>query len=212
MKSDFSMSPELKAIFPFNQFIVERQSNWPHADRIEYLESQLLKCPKLGETDGMREHPAIFHYFFHTTDIFICEYSPKRKMMFGFAIMGGDIANSEFGYFAPSDFLVIPMINIDYFFEEKSIEAARHKLYPHYFNKPPSLEGEEPIGKNDRLPDNYRDFPYQYTRTKYGTILRKNNDEVFLQDDDETEFFQDCNRAKQKGRCISDVIDDYFIN
>jgi hypothetical protein len=42
--------------------------------------------------------------------------------------------------------------------------------------------------------------------------LRKNDDEVFLQDEDETVFMRDCNRAKQKGRSISDVISEYFTN
>jgi hypothetical protein len=68
------------------------------------------------------------------------------------------------------------------------------------------------VSKNDPLPETYRDLPCQYTRRKYGTILKKNNDEIFLQGDDETIFFRDCNRAKQKGRRLSDVIEDYFIH
>jgi len=65
--------------------------------------------------------------------------------------------------------------------------------------------------KNEPLPRDYRDFPYQYTRTNLFTILQKNSDEVFLQGDDETQFFKDCNRAKLKSRSISDVIEEYFI-
>jgi hypothetical protein len=44
-----------------------------------------------------------------------------------------------------------------------------------------------------------------------GVALRKNNDEVYLMGDDETKFFRDCNRAKQKGRSLSEVIEEYFI-
>ena len=44
------------------------------------------------------------------------------------------------------------------------------------------------IDKNDSLPRTYRNFPYQYTRTSLFLVLRKNNDEVFLQGDDETQF------------------------
>ena len=140
MRPDFTMSPELKAIFPFNQYIAEQQNSWSNAGRIEHLERQLSKCPKLGGTDGMREHPAIFHYFFGRTDIFICEYSPEKGQMFGFAILNGNLENSEFGYIAPSDFLIMPMINIDYHFKEQSIEAARYKMYPHFYKKPLSVE------------------------------------------------------------------------
>jgi hypothetical protein len=68
------------------------------------------------------------------------------------------------------------------------------------------------VGKNEPLPDTYRDFPYQYTRLRLGVVLRKNNDEEYLFGDDETVFFRDCNRAKQHNRSLSDVIEEYFIN
>ena len=62
------------------------------------------------------------------------------------------------------------------------------------------------LDKNDTLPVTYRDFPYQYTKIKLGVVLRKNNDEVYLFGDDEAKFFQDCNRAKQKGRSLSAIL------
>jgi len=68
------------------------------------------------------------------------------------------------------------------------------------------------LGKNEPLPQSYRNFPYQYTRLNLGTMLRKNLDEVYLFGDDETIFFRDSNRAKQKNRSISEVIEEYFIN
>ena len=68
------------------------------------------------------------------------------------------------------------------------------------------------IGKNDPLPKTYRAFPYQYTRTNLFLVLRKINDEIYLQGDDETIFFRECNRAKQHNRSLSDVIEEYFIN
>jgi hypothetical protein len=68
------------------------------------------------------------------------------------------------------------------------------------------------VGKNDPLPEVYRNFPYQYLKVRLGTMLRKNIEEVYLFGDDETKFYQDCNRAKQHNRRISDVIEEYFIN
>ena len=88
-----------------------------------------------------------------------------------------------------------------------NIDPAVAALY----NKFHSLQENSQVGKNDPLPDTYRNFPYQYTRTNLFMVLRKNNDEVFLQGDDETKFIKDCNRAKQKGRSISEVIEEYFI-
>jgi len=66
------------------------------------------------------------------------------------------------------------------------------------------------ISKNEPLPQTYRNFPYQYTKLSLGTMIRKNNDENYLFGDDETQFFKECNRAKQKGRSISEVIAEYF--
>jgi len=66
------------------------------------------------------------------------------------------------------------------------------------------------ITRVEPLPETYRNFPYQYTKLSHGTVIRKNNDEHYLFGDDETQFFKECNRAKQKERSISDVIADYF--
>ena len=66
------------------------------------------------------------------------------------------------------------------------------------------------IGKNDPIPDEYHYYPFECTRTQYGTILRKGNDEIFLQGDDETLFYRACNLAKQRGFGFSYIIDAYF--
>lgn len=67
------------------------------------------------------------------------------------------------------------------------------------------------VQKNEPLPKVYRNFPYQYTVTRFGIVLRKNNEEVFLQGDDSALFMRDCNRAKQKGRNMAEVISEYFF-
>jgi hypothetical protein len=59
--------------------------------------------------------------------------------MFGYAILGGDLHNSEWGYFLLSDLTKIPQYNIDYHLQEQSIEAALYTAYPNYFRKPPSV-------------------------------------------------------------------------
>jgi hypothetical protein len=66
------------------------------------------------------------------------------------------------------------------------------------------------LGKNDPMPETYRNFPYQYDRLRFGVLLRKNLHEVFLYGDDETLFLRECNRAKQKGRDIAAIIEAYF--
>ena len=128
------------AIIPAFQLIVTKKNLKEFADSIERLETALKKCPKIGETNGMEEHPAIFHYFYGGSDFYICEYDPEEGLMFGYGILGGDLSNSEWGYFSVQEFAGSLDTNIDYHFEEQSIEAALYEQYPRHFKKPQSLE------------------------------------------------------------------------
>ena len=133
-----TIPPEVAAIIPKAQLKITKEYLQAFSDGILKLQAQLDKCPNIHETDNGKEHPAIFHYFYGSTDIFICEYD-RKDYMFGYAILGGDLPNSEWGYFYLPDLTRIPQYNIDYYFSEQSIEAALYAAYPHYFKKPPSL-------------------------------------------------------------------------
>jgi hypothetical protein len=139
MKINFEISDELVLIIPRSQLLVTAANPVTYAGAIEQLAEQLKFCPKLYETDAIKEHPAVFHYFYGGTDIYICEYD-REDTMFGYTILNGDLQNSEWGYTSLSEITGIPLMNIDYYFEEQSIEAALYKKYPHYFKKPRSLE------------------------------------------------------------------------
>ena len=210
MKTLTIIPAEVAALIPVAQLEITKNNLQEFSEALQRFEASLKKCPNIGETDNLNEHPAIFHYFYGSTDIFICEYDRNNKM-FGYGILNADLDNSEWGYFNLPDITNIPKFNIDYHFEEQSIEAALYTAYPEFFKKPLSLD-EAPIGKNDPMPDSYRNFPYQYTRTKLCTTLRKGIDEVYLFGDEATHFYRECNRAKQKSRSISDVIEEYFIH
>jgi hypothetical protein len=134
-----TISVEIATIIPKRQLEFTKQHLDEYSDVIERLEKQLEKCPKLYETEKMKEHQAIFHYFCGKTDIYICEYEPKDCLMFGFSILNGDLHNAEWGYINISEIISIPIMNIDYHLEEQSIEMALYKKYPKHFNKPSSL-------------------------------------------------------------------------
>ena len=138
METIKSIPPSVAALIPAIQLKITKQNLQEFSDAIRSLETQLEKCPKIHETDGMKEHPAIFHYFYGSTDIYICEYD-RNDYMFGYAILGGKLQFSEWGYFLLSDLTKVPQYNIDYHFQEQSIEAALYTAYPKYFKKPPSV-------------------------------------------------------------------------
>jgi hypothetical protein len=133
-----SIPPAVAALIPAVQLKITKGNLQEFSDGVLSLQAQLEKCPNIRETDGTKEHPAIFHYFFGSTDIYICEYD-RDDYMFGFAILGGDLHNSEWGYFLLSDLTAIPQYNIDYHFQEQSIEAALYNSYPEYYKKPQSV-------------------------------------------------------------------------
>jgi hypothetical protein len=140
MQTAIIIPPAVAALIPFSQLRVTKESPEAFADALKRLEQQLEKCPKLRATDGMNEHPAIFHYFFGGTDMYICEYDPDDSLLFGYTILNGDLENAEWGYTSLLDIRGICALNIDYHFEEQSIEAALYKQYPRFFKKPQSLE------------------------------------------------------------------------
>jgi hypothetical protein len=134
-RHSITIPPEVAAIIPYSQLEVTRQNPDAYAEPIERLTHAIRNIPGIGQTDGLKEHPAALHYFAGATDIFICEYDGSNEM-FGFTILNGDYEMAEFGYIGLSEIRHIAVLNLDYYWEEQSIETARYKLYPHYFDKP----------------------------------------------------------------------------
>jgi len=141
MKQSTIIPPAVAALIPYLQLRFTRESDEDFSSEIKLLETQLGKCPKIGETDGLKVHPAIFHYFFGGTDMYISEYDPDDGLLFGYTILNADLDNSEWGYSSLLEIRSHCAFNIDYHFEEPSIEAALYKKYPRFFKKPKSLEG-----------------------------------------------------------------------
>jgi hypothetical protein len=143
MQQTLTAAHKAAGLIPNAQYAVTIEHFEEFEEVLETLEKQLEKCPALGETDGQRalgrEHPAMFHYFCGSTDIYICEFD-GIDTMFGYAILNGDVYNAEWGYSSLAEITSIPQMNIDYYFEEQSIEAALYRKYPRYFKKPASLE------------------------------------------------------------------------
>jgi hypothetical protein len=139
MQQTIATASKLAALIPSAQYAVTIRRKRAFQEPLKELETQLAKGPKLGETNRMKEHPAIFHYFCGGTDIYVCEFDGE-DILFGYTILNGDLHNSEWGYTSLSEITAIPVMNIDYYFEEQSIEAALYRSYPDYFKKPASLE------------------------------------------------------------------------
>ena len=133
-----TIPPAVAALIPAAQLQFTKEHLQAFSDTIKQLEALLEKCPKIGETDGMKEHPLILHYFTGCTDFYICEYD-QHDLMFGYSILNGDLENSEWGYISLSEITAIPKLNLNYLLDERSIEAALYSAYPDNFEKPQSI-------------------------------------------------------------------------
>ena len=139
MEQVYHYIPEaVAALIPCGQLQVTRSKIRVFQEPLHRLLVALRLCPKIGATERAKEHPAIFHYFFGGTDIYICEFDGK-DLMFGYTILNGNLQNSEWGYTSLSEITSIPQFNIDYHFPAQTIEAALYTAYPDYFKKPQSL-------------------------------------------------------------------------
>ena len=141
MKNIKKIPPEVAALIPCSQLQVTKMYLKTFQEPINRLAIALRLCPKIGATDGAKEHPAIFHYFYSGTDIYICEFD-GLDLMFGYTILNGDLHNAEWGYTSLSEITRLPQFNIDYHFAVQTIEAALYKAYPKYYQKPQSIAGK----------------------------------------------------------------------
>lgn len=131
------LTPEAARLIPYSQLVVTNIYLEAYSTEIERLNAIAAKIPGIRATEGMKEHPAALHYFAGGTDIYICEFDGIDEM-FGFTILNGDLECSEFGYTSLEEIKRIAWFNLDYHFENQSIELARYKKYPAYFKKPVS--------------------------------------------------------------------------
>jgi hypothetical protein len=138
MQTIIDTAHNVAQLIPYTQYAMTIEYIEEFGTALTRLEKQLERCPALKATEGMEEHPAIFHYFYGATDIYICEYDSEDKM-FGFTILNGDVDNSEWGYISLAEICDISIMNIDYYFEDQTIEAARYLRYPRNYKKPASL-------------------------------------------------------------------------
>jgi hypothetical protein len=75
MQQTIIMVHRVATLIPYAQYAVTVEHREAFEEALGRLEIQLGKCPKIGETDGMKERPAMFHYFYGGTDMYICEFA-----------------------------------------------------------------------------------------------------------------------------------------
>ena len=98
------------------------------------------------------------HLFFQGNDYFIISYDSKSDLLFGYAILGGDLINAELGYQSLTEYLKTPSsvqvgnqkynqyAELDLFWSPKYLAEALHNHSPSFYPKP-KIRYEEEVEK-----------------------------------------------------------------
>ena len=98
---------------------------------------ELERIPGLFTTDDVPIDETIIygHFFLGSSDWYVTEYDPQERLFFGYAILGGDYQNAEWGYvsYDELDELKIgPGFEVDW---EKNWEPKKVREIKEIFNE-----------------------------------------------------------------------------
>ena len=117
--------------------IKETKESWERGDSddvFEHYENLIegyREIPKLYEQDGKGKNAVVYlHYFYGGSDWYITELDKKTNEAFGYAILNGDIQNSELGYMNLNEFADTNGIDLDLYWSFKTLNEIFENEYP----------------------------------------------------------------------------------
>ncbi|MBO4601625.1 MAG: hypothetical protein J5651_00500 [Salinivirgaceae bacterium] len=131
-----------------NKFMCERQKpvvreGWSELEStIARLDKQLAEMPKLYKQEKLGKKAIVYaHYFFGSTDIFVTE--ADDELMFGYTILNGDCQSSEYGNQSIEEITNSKYCELDFYWDNKTLEQALYDCHPDYFPEPKTDEPTE---------------------------------------------------------------------
>lgn len=92
---------------------------------LDRIKAQIKSVPPLFANEKMGLQGIVkLHYFRAGADFFISELDPKDGVTFGYACVGGDIDNAEFGYSSIKEIISIPLMELDLYWNEKTLKEV----------------------------------------------------------------------------------------
>lgn len=125
---------KIKDFFNYSELQVVKSNVSEFSDSIIDLYNNIKDIPELGTTDGVEEKIAYLHYFSSSSDWYIIELgkgdifdddNDMQKEAFGYAILNGDMQNSEYGYMNIDE--IKKYAELDLHFEPKSLNKIIDK-------------------------------------------------------------------------------------
>ncbi|WP_367390174.1 helicase-related protein [Lewinella sp. LCG006] len=86
---------------------------------LDPLHEQVKSIPKLYATESVPTSEKIIyaHFFQGSSDWYIAEYDPKDNLAFGYAILGGDELNAEWGYVSIDEISQSRLVELDFYWQ-----------------------------------------------------------------------------------------------
>jgi len=102
---------------------------------IERLEKELEKIP-----NDYQSETVYAHFFYGRCDWFVLNWDREDEIIFCYVILNGDVEMSELGDVWLLELVNSSRIELDFYWEKKSLAQAKYEKYPDYFPKPNATE------------------------------------------------------------------------
>ena len=98
---------------------------------IERLDKEMEEIP-----DKYQSETVYAHFFYGGCDWFVLSWDRENEIIFCYVILNGDVEMSELG-----DVWLLELVNnfrieLDFYWDKKSLAQAKYEKYPDYFPKP----------------------------------------------------------------------------
>ncbi|WP_163318780.1 hypothetical protein [Dysgonomonas sp. 520] len=129
------MKDIIKKFMPsFQQDIISENED-AYRSELDDLEEQIHLIPDKEQSTTVHAH-----FFYAGCDWFILSWNRDDDILYCYAILNCDVEMSELGYTLLSDLKEHGRIELDFYWEKKSLAQAKYDKYPEYFPEPKENE------------------------------------------------------------------------
>jgi hypothetical protein len=102
-----------------------------YEETIERLEKELEEIPV-----NCQSGTVYAHFFYGGSDWFVLSRDRENETVFCYVILNGDVEMSELGDVWLPDLINDGRIELDFYWDKKSLAQAKYERYPEYFPEP----------------------------------------------------------------------------
>ena len=124
----------IQRFMPLMQQQIVSGSN-EYSETIERLDKELEAIPQKEQSETVYAH-----FFYGGCDWFVLSWDRINEVIFCYVILNGDVEMSELGDVWLPELRNSNRIELDFYWDRKSLAQAKYEKYPDYFPKPENNE------------------------------------------------------------------------